>query len=544
MRQVAFSPYLLAVVLTPVFLQTSTPLSCTSGDTTLSEFALIVEGEDQIVGFDPNQQSYGLSLPTGTDEALVHTVSTDPEARVWVDVLIDGERLRYQHGGLGGGDLVVPLPKGASTLEVWVRPPGGATDYYDVAIQVGLPCTEDALRKAVADGGGPHEFDCDEPIVTASTIYIYRDVKLDGLGTLVVSGGDDHRVFWVDYATVEFRAMTITEGSATGQGQGTALFNYGGDVTIVDSTLSDNYRGAIGNNSAKLTIENSVITRNTDAYGGGGIALYASSLTISDSIVSDNTSEWYGGIGVVEPDSRATLIRTLVTRNVATVYGNGGLGAGPGCEATIIDSTISDNRAARNGGGIGGGGIDTKLSVIGSTIVGNVAGDSSGGVGVDTGTLIVTNSTVSGNHAEGRAGGIAIGASGTGIVTNTTVTDNTAQIGSAIGTLGAITVANSIVVGDCGFLGPSPVFTNTVEGIPTGAPFESTCFGSIVIQDTDVGLGPLQDNGGLTETHALLPSSVAIDSVPVAMCEEATDQRGVSRPQGTACDAGAYEVQP
>ena len=63
----------------------------------------------------------------------------------------------------------------------------------------------------------------------------------------------------------------------------------------------------------------------------------------------------------------------------------------------------------------------------------------------------------------------------------------------------------------------------------------------------DLKLGPLADNGGPTMTHALLPGSVAIDRIPPAMCVDAdgqpltTDQRGVARPQGGACDVGAFE---
>lgn len=59
-------------------------------------------------------------------------------------------------------------------------------------------------------------------------------------------------------------------------------------------------------------------------------------------------------------------------------------------------------------------------------------------------------------------------------------------------------------------------------------------------------LGPLQDNGGPTETHALLPGSVAIDVIPEADCQVDTDQRGEPRPEtgGTLCDVGAFEVQP
>jgi hypothetical protein len=64
-----------------------------------------------------------------------------------------------------------------------------------------------------------------------------------------------------------------------------------------------------------------------------------------------------------------------------------------------------------------------------------------------------------------------------------------------------------------------------------------------------LALGPLQDNGGPTETHALGAGSVAIDAIPEADCVDAdgealtTDQRGVTRPQGDACDVGAVEME-
>jgi hypothetical protein len=59
----------------------------------------------------------------------------------------------------------------------------------------------------------------------------------------------------------------------------------------------------------------------------------------------------------------------------------------------------------------------------------------------------------------------------------------------------------------------------------------------------DARLGPLADNGGPTLTHALLPGSPAIDAADAALCP-ATDQRGVARPQGAGCDAGAVEATP
>jgi hypothetical protein len=60
----------------------------------------------------------------------------------------------------------------------------------------------------------------------------------------------------------------------------------------------------------------------------------------------------------------------------------------------------------------------------------------------------------------------------------------------------------------------------------------------------DAMLGPLQDNGGPTETHDLLPGSPAIDAGSPDCPPPATDQRGVARPQGAACDIGAVEYLP
>jgi hypothetical protein len=63
------------------------------------------------------------------------------------------------------------------------------------------------------------------------------------------------------------------------------------------------------------------------------------------------------------------------------------------------------------------------------------------------------------------------------------------------------------------------------------------------LSNTDPRLGPLQDNGGPTQTEALMPGSSAIDAVGNEACPPpTTDQRGVTRPQGPRCDVGAFEV--
>jgi streptogramin lyase len=161
---IRYSPYLLAAALSPMLLQTSTPLSCEAGDTTLSELEIIVEGENQIVHFDPSDHSYRISLPSGTPEARVRAVPTDSEAQLWVDVLIDGERLRYLSGGLGGADLAVPLQPGSIFLEIWVGRPGGPTDSYDLGIAIGIDICDgldcegglalESCQLPQTDGGG------------------------------------------------------------------------------------------------------------------------------------------------------------------------------------------------------------------------------------------------------------------------------------------------------------------------------------------------------------------------------------------------------
>ena len=80
----------------------------------------------------------------------------------------------------------------------------------------------------------------------------------------------------------------------------------------------------------------------------------------------------------------------------------------------------------------------------------------------------------------------------------------------------------------------------------TGCSDETTAAGGTGVDVTEgqLNLGPRQDNGGGTQTHALLLGGVAIDVIPADMCEGDTDQRGQPRPGGTMCDVGAFEVQP
>lgn len=219
----------------------------------------------------------------------------------------------------------------------------------------------------------------------------------------------------------------------------------------------------------------------------------------------------------------------IVQFGVPTVTLGGGI-ANAGT-LTLTNSTISGNSAANFGGGINNLGT---LTVSNSTISGNSSGR---GGGIENGGLLtLTNSTISGNSAD-FGGGIDNGAITSYtlpttvfrlFVTNCTISKNLASSGGGISSIGNAvgTVTNTLIRGNS-------------KGSLSGAPGFSLSH-NFITDAPDPFLGPLADNGGPTLTMALLPGNPAIDAgVPVAGVT--TDQRGVSRPQGTAPDIGAFE---
>ena len=216
----------------------------------------------------------------------------------------------------------------------------------------------------------------------------------------------------------------------------------------------------------------------------------------------------------------------------------GGALSNSGETLTLSNSTVVWNNADVGGGIFNEG----PLALTDSTVWGNVAFQG-GGITNQSRTLTVTNSTVSLNTAR-YGGGIENQADGLLTLTNSTVSGNAAPNGGGIYNVdgGELTASGTLINNDC--LGD--------PALPGGHNIESpgdTCgfdqgTDLVNVSVDDLKLGPLQDNGGPTQTHALLPGSVAIDHIPAADCEVDEDQRGELRPGGAMCDAGAFEVQP
>jgi CSLREA domain-containing protein len=307
----------------------------------------------------------------------------------------------------------------------------------------------------------------------------------------------------------------------------------GQTTTIIDGNASDR---VFGIEATSGVVEISGVTiQNGYASNGGGIRDYSWDFTLTNSTVSNNAASGNGG-GISGPF--LTLTNSTVSNNAASGNGGGIFGYEP----TLTNSTVSGN-TAQHGGGI----FAAYLEVTNSTVSGNTAGGSGGGIYAYYGNLGVTNSTVSGNTAGGYGGGICAWELSDSTLTNSTVSGNTAAQGGGVYQPWSVfypaefALTNTIVadnsVDNCG--GEAFSFGYSLTD-------DDSCFmgaaGDLVV--ADAMLGPLQDNGGPTETHALLAGSPAIDAGSPACPPPATDQRGVARPQGTDCDIGAVEYVP
>jgi len=391
--------------------------------------------------------------------------------------------------------------------------------------------------------------------VTDST---FMDNRAGFSGSTLGSGG-------AIFSSSEDASVTIT-GCEFSDNQ---AIRYGGAIRISDhswleindSTLLNNTAGDSGGALsvslyAVATLNNATISGNQAEKGGGTeIGRYGGQIIISGGTISNNTASLQGG-GIYNNDIM-TITGTTISGNHAP-EGGGIHNLGPGV-LTISLSNIQDNIGSQTGGGIFNLG---HMMVEGSTVSGNQAPE--GGGFKNMSNLSITNCTITENTAAGSGGGIYNSESGSALtITNSTISGNTIATirGSAIylaegileinystitnnsggSTSGAIftipatvTISNSIIAenpaGDCSF--PTGVTINDANIDSDGS-----CLGFTITDNPQ--LGPLDNNGGPTFTHALQPGSPAYDTA-LGACP-ATDQRGVTRPYDTACDIGAYE---
>lgn len=163
--------------------------------------------------------------------------------------------------------------------------------------------------------------------------------------------------------------------------------------------------------------------------------------------------------------------------------------------------------------------------------------------------LIVDNGTISQNSAA-NAGGAIYAPEGVLFLSHSTVSQNDtpSNVGFAdihVAPFPGLMVASTVIDGDCRSQNVTSGGYNLES--PGDTCKLSAATDQSMVTPAQLSLGPLADNGGPTETHALLAGSVAIDLIPGAQCVDdqgaplTQDQRGAARPQGSACDVGAFE---
>lgn len=466
-------------------------------------------------------------------------------------------------------------------------------------------CTEAALNTAL-QGGGNVYFNCgsspltitltNEKLISANTIV---DGNTNGQALITLSGGGKNRIFKTADNGVQFtvRNLTLANGFSTDSGGaiysgfrgkltvsnskfnnnisnkvgkfdgGGAIFSKSESTVIVDkSTFTGNTAangGAINTLLSNLTVTNSQFTNNKSVVsgaGGGGGAIYHDgangdngAILIQDNKFTNNTAIFQGGAIFSQLYNRETSLisRNTFSSNSVTGTGNQGFGGAifnvggilsgltgftGGANNTIMrvtNNTFSANKASNQGAGIWTGNGAT-VNITNSTFFGNraVSADGKGGLGgaiMRTGGKInINNSTIAGNYAGFQGGGI-VGGSETKI-TNVILANNVANNAGN----------NWNIKNNC-----FDQMTNGGNNLQFPSrnlndPNDKDCAAGI--RTADPKLGSLGNNGGSTQTLALLTGSAAINAGNNATCST-IDQRGVTRPQGGVCDIGAFEVK-
>ncbi len=423
--------------------------------------------------------------------------------------------------------------------------------------------------------------DADENNAARGDLDITASLTLLGAGaaTTIIKGNNldraltnFDRVFEIrnTLTTVTLAGVTIRDGNATDAFGGGGILNSGtlilNNSTVTSNTVSVSVNakgGGIGNTGV-LTVNNSLVSGNSAIGGGGGLLNSGSgAVTLNNSTVSGNAvGSFSSGGGILNSDSASTLTlnNSVVSGNQADSKGGGIVNNGT---LTLNDSVISGNQ----GGGVGiGGGIFS----IGTLTLANSTVKANGGDGIfSSGSLSASKSSVSGNSRSGIANGGALtlsnstvsgnvnglfNSSGSANLNNVTIANNTTagNGGGILSINGTVTLKNTLLAGNSASTGPDCSGTLTSQGNnliqnTSGCAIVGATTGNLT--GVNPQLGPLQNNGGSTFTHALLVASLAIDAGDNASCP-ASDQRGRTRPadgnnDGSAiCDIGAYEFVP
>ncbi len=379
------------------------------------------------------------------------------------------------------------------------------------------------MRNTAKQGGGLHSYNS-SPVLTNVT---FSGNSADNYG-----GGMFTNLGTPSLTDVIFSGNTAPHGGG--------LHNRYNGPSLTDVTFTNN-EGTDGgglHNISSSPIMKTVKFLGNAADSGGGMYSESGTPKLTDVFFSGNRAQ--NGGGMDNEGSSPLLTRVTFSGNFSmssggAMYNAGGApaltdvtfyrnradsGAGifnTGSNAILTGVTFEQNSAASDGGGIYNDSSSPTLTNV--TMSRNLANYGGGMYDLNSGPLVV-NVTFSGNyatHTGGGGGGLWHDSGHSHIYDSIFWADQGGEIKNQAGT--NLAIADSIISGGC----PS-----------------ASCTG---VLSTDPKLGPLQNNGGFTETMGLTAGSAAIDAGAKNSTCATRDQRGVNRPQGLACDIGAYEVR-
>jgi hypothetical protein len=321
-------------------------------------------------------------------------------------------------------------------------------------------------------------------------------------------------------ASLTLTSLRLTRGSNV---QGGAIDNEG-TLNVSGSTfVSNNTPYAYGSaiyNAGTLHVSGSTFALNGTMYGTGGAIYNRGTLNVDTSTFSGNTT-WQGGA-------------------IANFYGS-----------AVVDSSTFLRNWAEEGAGIWtvGNYESNELIVSNSIFIQNQGVTDGSAISINSTPTTVRNSTFSGNVGRST---VYVGTPAPTTLLNNTFAGNNPSSATISANHSTLTEGGNIFDTNWNSCSVGSIVDLGYNVDPTGG-----CTGNLSGTGDvsgDPTLGTLANNGGPTQTIALLSGSPAIDHIPtsytyvdansnnVPLCPS-TDQRGTPRPQGNAtfCDAGAFE---
>ena len=391
---------------------------------------------------------------------------------------------------------------------------------------------------------------CKIPL-TGALPTVTEDLTING-NNATISGEHSFGVFDLGDVTVNISNLTIANGNVSTTGGAIHMSDAvtGTTLTLTHIFFSGNHAdigGAIDEPSGALTVINSNFSGNTAVTNSGAInGSTLSTLRVVDSVFSNNTAGDNGGALALVSD--ATISGSAFSGNAAAT-GGAIVKAGRG-NLQLIESVFDNNAATSattGGGAIYAAQTTGQITLTNVTISGNSAKNNGGGVRASIVPLSLNNVTITNNLADsdndgtGDGGGIITGLD-TVQVQNSIIAGNFDTPGNAGGGLKTPDCAGTFLSRGYNLIG----INDGCSGFVNDANSDRVGSGA---RPADPRLAALANNGGSTQTHALLPGSPAINAGnPLApgsggFACAASDQRGIARPQGSTCDIGAFEFE-